>query len=789
MTVLDEEFEIHGTPLSRCWIRVAGLFKTMSCSCKSRPGGNDTIRAVSTPLLRNSYAMKNQYWFNVLITLIVVASATAAVAQPQTTPQNPPPAGAEGQRGGGPGGPGFPGPGGFGGRGGQRGGRPNPAGVGLAAAEEQTKRLLVADGLEVTLFAAEPMVVNPTDMDVDSRGRVWVNEGANYRISKRMNKPWGEQRPGGDRIIILEDTNGDGKADKETVFYQDPTVNAALGICVLGSKVIVSSSPYVFVLTDTNGDGKADKRELLFEDSSPGDHDHCLHAFVFGPDGKLYFNYGNEVKELRRPKGGLMALPLNGPVPAHEWEAVVDLAGNTVTNGQPYRQGMLVRCNMDGSGVEVLGHNFRNPYEVFPDSFGTLWQSDNDDDGNRGTRVNYVMEFGDYGYTDELTGASWRANRSNMETETPLRHWRLNDPGVVPNLLQTGQGAPTGITVYEGKLLPAVFQNQVIHTDAGPRVVRAYPVEKDGAGYKASITNILWSSAEDTWFRPSDVCIAPDGSLLVADWNDASVGGHNMADQKLETMSGRILRVAPKGSKFSVPKLDLSSVQGAVAALESPNNATRYLAWTKLNEMQGKAEKELAALWKSKDARQRARALQLLARIKGGEKKYVEQGLKDGDPDIRITALRIAREDKLDVIPYVKTLVKDPSAQVRRDAAIALRHNPSPDAPKLWAQLAQQHDGKDRWYLEALGIGSERQENKFFDAWLSMVGDKWNTPAGRDIIWRTRSTKAPALLAKIITDKDTPEAGRGRYFRALDFIKGPEKDAAALELLNVSIPK
>lgn len=183
---------------------------------------------------------------------------------------------------------------------------------GPAAAAADLAKMTVPAGLQSTLFASEPMVVNPADMDVDERGRVWITEGANYRATFQK---WGVLRPGGDRIVILEDSNRDGKADKETVFYQDMTINTALGICVLGNKVIVSSSPYVFVLTDTDGDSKADKRELLFEDTSKGDHDHCMHAFVFGPDGKLYFNFGNEVRELRRPKGGTMALPLNGPVP------------------------------------------------------------------------------------------------------------------------------------------------------------------------------------------------------------------------------------------------------------------------------------------------------------------------------------------------------------------------------------------------------------------------------------------------------------------------------------------
>jgi hypothetical protein len=195
------------------------------------------------------------------------------------------------------------------------------------------------------------------------------------------------------------------------------------------------------------------------------------------------------------------------------------------------------------------------------------------------------------------------------------------------------------------------------------------------------------------------VCVAPDGSLFIADWHDANVGGHNMADRILEFMTGRIYRVAPKGnSKYRVPKVDLKSVSGCVAALQSPNNETRYFAWTELNKMQGKAEKELEKLWaKQNEPRMRARALQLLARIKGNEKKYVQAALKDKDSDIRITGLRIARELKLDVIPYVKQLASDSSPQVRRECAIALRHSESPQAPKLWAKLATQHDGRDRW--------------------------------------------------------------------------------------------
>ena len=379
-------------------------------------------------------------------------------------------------------------------------------------AENATAQFDVHPELEVGLFAAEPFLANPSNIDVDHLGRVWVCEVINYRHFRNKDaKP----REEGDRILILEDTDGDAKADKETVFYQGRDIDSAHGICVLGDRAIVSANDSVFFLIDTDGDLKADKKEILFTGIGGVQHDHGIHAFVFGPDGKLYFNFGNNGKQIKDKNG----------------EQIVDLAGNKViADIKPYNQGMIFRCNMDGSEFETLAWNFRNNWEVCIDSFGSLWQSDNDDDGNRATRINYVMPFGNYGFTDQLTGSNWRTPRTGMHDEIPIRHWYQNDPGVVPNLLQTGAGSPTGICVYEGDALPEVFQNQMIHCDAGPSIVRAYPVKKSGAGYTAEIVNMVDGAEKNQWFRPSDVCVAPDGSLIVADWYDPGVGGHRMQD-------------------------------------------------------------------------------------------------------------------------------------------------------------------------------------------------------------------------------------------------------------------
>src|SRR5436309_4550894 len=378
--------------------------------------------------------------------------------------------------------------------------RPPQHSFGRDAALAEVSKMTPAAGLEVSLFACEPDVVNPCDMDIDERGRVWITEGANYRLS--LHSDWGLIRPGGDRIVVLEDTDHDGVADKSTVFYQDPSINAALGICVLGNKVIVSISPHVFVLTDTDGDGKADKRELLFTGIGGRDHDHGVHAFVFGPDGKLYFNMGNAGKQLFNPVE--RNVPLHGEIGTVPMKPIIDLEGNEVNDhGKPYRMGMVFRCNLDGSEVETLAWNFRNNYEVAVDSFGTLWQSDNDDDGNRGVRINFVMEHGNFGYADEINGAGWhegwdKAKAKGAAEDTKVFYeWHQYDPGVVPNLLHTGGGSPTGILIYEGRVLPQIFWNQVIHCDALPRIVRAYPVQASGAGYKAETKDIL--TTPDNW--------------------------------------------------------------------------------------------------------------------------------------------------------------------------------------------------------------------------------------------------------------------------------------------------
>ncbi len=611
-----------------------------------------------------------------------------------------------------------------------------------AGSPDPTQGFEVAETLEIQTFATEPLIYKPTNLTVDDRGRVWVLEGRNYRqnfLNSRVTA--------GDRVVILEDTDRNGTADKSTVFYQGADVNAALGIAVLGDKVIVSAYENIFVFT--NKDDKPVKKEVFFT-SQTQNSDHSTHKFVFGPDGKLYWNAGNSVSRIMDASG----------------KNIVDKSGKEVTSVN-FPQGKSFRVNEDGTEFEVIAHNFRNNFELALDSYGSVWQSDNDDDGNASVAINYVMEYGNFGYTDPVTGAAWREPRYDLETTTPKRHWYQNSPGIVPNLLETGAGSPAGIVVYEGTLLPARFRGQMIHAEPGWNVVRAYPVQMAGAGFSAEIVNIV-QNQKNQWFRPSDVAVAPDGSLFISDWSDPGVGGHRQGDQT----TGRIYRVAPVRTPYRVPQNGFTTIAGAITALRSPNQSVVYRAWHRLHEAGREGESALSGLFAERTAGNapiRARALWLLSKIPARGDYWVRRGLTDSDVNLRVTAVRAARQLSGDVLPYLDVAVKDAAPQVRREAAIALRHNSAPRAAELWADLALQHDGKDRWYLEALGIGAADQWDRYLAVWQEKAGATWNTPVGRDIVWRSRAKATLGLLGQIILSPSVTSADRPRYFRALDF--------------------
>jgi putative membrane-bound dehydrogenase-like protein len=609
----------------------------------------------------------------------------------------------------------------------------------------------VSKGLEISLWASEPLFVNPTCMDIDHKGRVWVCESVNYRDTLHRRK---FKRPAGDRILILEDSEGKGKADKVTVFYQSPKILAPLGIAVAkepegpGYKVFVCQSPDILVFEDKDGDGKADgPPKKLLSGFNGFDHDHGVHGILIGPDSKLYFSVGDT---------GVRDLPgKNGK----KWSS----------NATDCRAGTIWRCDLDGKNLELLAHNFRNEYEPCVDSFGTIFVSDNDDDGNQQTRICYVMPGGNYGYHP----------RGPKES-----HWHEEQPGVVPKILRTYFGSPTGMCVYEGTLLPKSYQGQLLHTDAGPRHLRCYHLQPDGASYSVEREDMVEST--DNWFRPSDVCVAPDGSVYIADWYDPGVGGHGMGD----ITRGRIYRVAPRGSRPSVPQVDLQSKQGLTDALASPALSVRFMAMAKLRTM--KVADILAvlepAVRQKKSVWLRARALWQLGSLRKPGEDYIAAAFKDPDPRFRILAIRISR-DLLERSPadyptaFKDALLKDSSAAVRRELLLALRDVEPAKAKSLILELARSYDGKDRFHLEALGIAvghhdKDRREtlladfHKQFTTWDEKVAN---------LNWELRPPQITGLLEKRLADKALTAKQRSRI---VDIVAGSSDPNAGKMLLK-----
>ncbi len=613
-----------------------------------------------------------------------------------------------------------------------------------------------ADELEVTLWAASPMLKNPTNLDTDKDGRLWVAEGVNYRSHYN-------RQPEGDRIVVLEDTDGDGHADRSWTFVQEPFLRAPMGIAVMDNKIVVSMTPDLIVYTDVNRDMKfdpaVDKREVILTGFNGRLHDHSLHSVACGPDGQWYWNAGNRGAKFTDKSGKTFRVGCPDDSSDFDWKPR-EIAGLPSDDGHVYVGGFAARMNPDGSAVQVIGHNFRNSYEQTFTSFGDVFQNDNDDPP--ACRTTFLMEYGNAGYFSPDGKRSWSADRRPGQS-TPIAEWRQEDPGTLPAGDVYGGGSPTGIAFYEDGALGEKYRGLLLSCEPGRNTVFGYNPQPAGAGWKLERFNFLTSNLEGNYagtdfkggsvspelkisFRPSDVVVGADGAIYVADWFDPRVGGHSDLDA---TLSGAIYRIAPKGFKPKIAKFDPGTTRGQIAALKSPAVNVRNVGFEKLRAQGSKAVSAVAKLLKDENPYFRARATWLLSQLGTAGIAKVEPLLKNDDAQMRIVAYRALRRQNWKLDEFSRRLAVDASPAVRREVALAQRDVPFAVSREILFNLARGYDGADRTYLEAFGTGCWGKESKVFDLVERELGTvdplKWSAKfAG--IAWRLHPPQSVAAF-------------------------------------------
>ena len=479
------------------------------------------------------------------------------------------------------------------------------------------------DRLVVELVAQEPEIVTPTGIAVDERGRIWAVENNTHFTPKNY------KGSASDRIQIFDDFAPDGRARKVTTFA-DGFRNSMSLLLGKGGAVFFAMRNEILLLRDTKNAGTADERKTLIKLDTAGDYPHNgLAGLALGPDGKLYFGLG---ENLGKPY------------------SMIGSDGTTLKGGG--EGGNIYRCDVDGGKLEIIATGFWNPWGLGFDAFGRLFAVDNDPDSRPPCRLLHVVEGGDYGY-------KFRYGRKGIH---PYIAWNGELPDTLPMVSGTGE-APCAVYACESPTLPNDYRGDLLVTCWADNVIQRFKLVPEGASFKSRPEELIKGGVN---FRPVGMVPAPDGSLVVSDWANASypVHGH-----------GRIWRIRMKtpDKPYVENRVSLGSFD-SMAKL--PQDELIRAAQTKTNEQALYALRplkdpslapSLIPLLSSKDAFVFNAAVNVLARM--NDIVLFGKYAQDNNPRIRLGVLLALRKSKdalaKDTLPK---FLRDPDAEVRRAA-------------------------------------------------------------------------------------------------------------------------
>ena len=570
----------------------------------------------------------------------------------------------------------------------------------------------VHEDFEVNLFAENPHLAKPIQMNFDAEGRLWVASSAVYP----QIEPGQTAR---DTIVVLDDTDKDGKADKSTVFAEGLLIPTAVEPGDGG--VYVGQSTELLHFRDTDGDGVADQRKIVFSGFGTEDTHHTIHTLRWGHDGRLYFNQSIYIRSHLETPHGMVRLISGG----------------------------IFRMRPNDLKTEILARGFVNSWGHQFDAYGQSFATD----GAGFWGINYVIPDARY-----ITYANARRIMESIS------------PGNYPKF--------ASLEVLASQHFPDAWQGDLVACDFRAHRVVRFKVEQQGAGYVTQEMPDLLRTANAT-FRPIDVKLGPDGALYVADWSNPIIqhGEVDFRDPRRDHKHGRIWRISHKSRPLNkIANLATAKNSSLLNRLTSPNEYERRRSARVLAERGADKIKKELKKWTSgrKNDHDKLRGLWMHQAVELVDAALLEQVLKSKDGRVRAAGIRVLVDwmDRIDnEDSLLARLVADEHPRVRLEAVRALGRIASIESADR--ALSVLDKPMDRF----LDYGLWLTINELSEVWIDAVqkGEWKHEGRGNQLEFALKSIRpeqAQQVLAKLLPAK-LPREGAGPWIQLIGQSGGP----------------